>query len=217
MTQPLIQLRHIRKRYGHKSILKDVNLEVEAGRVIALLGANGAGKTTLLKIVAGLSQPDQGEVILGGVQLSQVGAKLRRYIGIVSHQSLLYDNLTAIENLDFFARLYDLEQPDDRIEALLRTVDLWAWRRELVRTYSRGMLQRLSIVRAILHDPPVLLLDEPDTGLDQANLQMLQELIKRLSATERTILLTTHHHERALAWSDAAVELVDGKIVEYDS
>jgi len=181
MTQPLIQLRHIRKRYGHKSILKDVNLEVEAG------------------------------------QLSQVGAKLRRYIGIVSHQSLLYDNLTAIENLDFFARLYDLEQPDDRIEALLRTVDLWAWRRELVRTYSRGMLQRLSIVRAILHDPPVLLLDEPDTGLDQANLQMLQELIKRLSATERTILLTTHHHERALAWSDAAVELVDGKIVEYDS
>lgn len=213
MTQPLIQLRHVRKRYGHKSVLKDVNLAVDAGQVMALLGANGAGKTTLMRIVAGLSRPDQGEVTLGGVALSQAGHELRRYIGMVSHQPLLYDNLTAWENLDFFARMYDMVEPEERIESLLRRVDLWSWRRDPVRTYSRGMVQRLSIARSILHDPPVLLLDEPDTGLDQANLQVLHELIRMLAETERAILLTTHHIERARAWADCAVQLQDGKIV----
>jgi len=194
-------------------LVRDVNLAVDAGQVMALLGANGAGKTTLMRIVAGLSRPDQGEVTLGGVALSQAGHELRRYIGMVSHQPLLYDNLTAWENLDFFARMYDMVEPEERIESLLRRVDLWSWRRDPVRTYSRGMVQRLSIARSILHDPPVLLLDEPDTGLDQANLQVLHELIRMLAETERAILLTTHHIERARAWADCAVQLQDGKIV----
>jgi ABC-type multidrug transport system ATPase subunit len=153
---------------------------------------------------------------LGGVSLKKAGAELRRYIGVVSHQPLLYENLSGYENLAFFARLYDIEEPAPRIEAVLRAVDLWAPRRDLVRTYSRGMVQRLAIARAILHDPPVLLLDEPDTGLDQSSAEMLHGLITRLGAANRAILLTTHNLERALSWADSLCILVGGRIV-YDA
>jgi heme exporter protein A len=124
----------------------------------------------------------------------------------------LYDNLSGYENLVFFARMYDMQRPVVRIEAVLRAVDLWAARRDLVRTYSRGMMQRLAIARAILHDPPVLLLDEPDTGLDQSSAEMLHGLITRLGAANRAILLTTHNLERALTWADSLSILVGGKI-----
>ncbi|RIK40021.1 MAG: hypothetical protein DCC55_16305 [Chloroflexi bacterium] len=210
---PLISVRTVYKRYGRKSVLKGIDLMVSAGQVMALLGANGAGKSTLLRLVAGLARPTSGEIALGGVSMSKAGAELRRYIGVVSHQPLLYDNLSGYENLAFFARLYDIQQPEPRIEVVLRAVELWAPRRELVRTYSRGMVQRLAIARAILHDPPVLLLDEPDTGLDQTSAEMLHGLITRLGAANRAILLTTHNLERALAWADSLCILVGGKIV----
>lgn len=213
---PLISVRTLYKRYGRKSVLKGIDLAVGAGQVLALLGANGAGKSTLLQIVAGLARPTSGEVALGGVSLKKAGAELRRYIGVVSHQPLLYENLSGYENLAFFARLYDIEEPAPRIEAVLRAVDLWAPRRDLVRTYSRGMVQRLAIARAILHDPPVLLLDEPDTGLDQSSAEMLHGLITRLGAANRAILLTTHNLERALSWADSLCILVGGRIV-YDA
>jgi heme exporter protein A len=209
---PLIAVRNLSKRYGRKSVLTNVNLAVAEGQVMALLGANGAGKTTLMRIVAGLAKPNRGEIILGGVTLSHAGAELRRYIGLVSHLPLLYDNLSGYENLAFFARMYDMQRPAMRIEAVLRAVDLWAARRDLVRTYSRGMMQRLAIARAVLHDPPVLLLDEPDTGLDQGSAQMLHGLITRLCAANRAILLTTHNLDRALTWADSLSILVGGKI-----
>jgi heme exporter protein A len=211
--QPLIAIRNVYKRYGRKTVLRGVTLGVEAGQVMALLGANGAGKTTLMRLVAGLARPASGEIALGGASLSKAGAELRRYIGVVSHLPLLYDNLSGYENLAFFARLYDMQEAAPRIEAVLHSVDLWAQRRELVRTYSRGMMQRLAIGRAILHDPPVLLLDEPDTGLDQTSAEMLHRLISRLGAVNRAILLTTHNLERALAWADSLAILVGGKIV----
>jgi heme exporter protein A len=209
---PLIAVRNLSKRYGRKNVLTGVNLAVAEGQVLALLGANGAGKTTLMRIVAGLARPNRGEIVLGGVTLSKAGAELRRYIGLVSHLPLLYDNLSGYENLVFFARMYDMQRPVVRIEAVLRAVDLWAARRDLVRTYSRGMMQRLAIARAILHDPPVLLLDEPDTGLDQSSAEMLHGLITRLGAANRAILLTTHNLERALTWADSLSILVGGKI-----
>lgn len=210
---PLISVHTLYKRYGRKSVLKGIDLAVGAGQVMALLGANGAGKSTLLRLVAGLARPTSGEITLGGVSLKKAGTELRRYIGVVSHQPLLYDNLSGYENLAFFARLYDIEDPVPRIEAVLRAVELWAPRRELVRTYSRGMVQRLAIARAILHDPPVLLLDEPDTGLDQNSAEMLHGLITRLGAANRAVLLTTHNLERALAWADSLCILVGGRIV----
>jgi ABC-type multidrug transport system ATPase subunit len=130
---------------------------------------------------------------------------------------LLYDSLSAEENLRFFAALYDIQQPDGRVESVLRDIDLWTRRRDPVRTYSRGMLQRLAIGRAILHNPPVLLLDEPDTGLDQASAQMLHELIRTLGAGNRAILLSTHNLDRAVEWADSVSLLVGGKIVYQDA
>lgn len=212
-VQPaLITVENIYKRYGRKSVLRGVDLTVGAGQVMALLGANGAGKSTLLRTISGLSKPDRGGISLGGVTFRAAGHELRRYVGLVSHAPLLYDNLTAEENLGFFARMYDLRHPGARIEQVLRAVDLWTRRRDPVRTYSRGMIQRLAIGRAILHNPPVLLLDEPDTGLDQTSAQMLHDLIRSLGADNRAILLSTHNLDRAVEWADSVCLLVRGKI-----
>ncbi|WP_298981640.1 heme ABC exporter ATP-binding protein CcmA [Caldilinea sp.] len=209
----LIVARNIVKRYGRKRVLNGVEMCVPQGQVMALLGPNGAGKSTLLRIISGLAKPDRGEILLGGVSTRKAGHEIRRYIGLVAHAPLLYDNLSAWDNLHFFARLYDIQQPAARVEAVLRAVDLWTRRHDPVRTYSRGMTQRLAIGRAILHDPPVLLLDEPDTGLDPSSAETLAQLIRMLSSGRRAILLTTHNLERAIAWADSISLLADGKII----
>lgn len=209
---PLIEIDGLHKRYGRRRILKGVNLAIAEGAAVALLGNNGAGKTTLMRLVAGLAKPDRGEIRLGGAVLQNAGYELRRYVGLVSHAPLVYENLSCLENLRFFAELYDLQAPDERIESLLNTVDLWTRRHDLVRTFSRGMLQRLAIARAVLHDPPVLLLDEPDTGLDQASIGLLQDLIHLLGSGKRSILFSTHSLENALAWSDKVALLADGEM-----
>lgn len=216
-TAPLIQVKSLYKRYGTKSILKGVDLTINEGNVVALLGTNGAGKTTLLRLISGLAKPDRGDIHLSGVGLKKAGVALRRYVGLVSHAPLLYDHLTAWENLHFFAGMYDLNEPERRIETVLQVVDLWSRRNDQVRTYSRGMQQRLAIARAILHDPPVLLLDEPDTGLDQKSSQMLQTLIQHLGDKRRAILFSTHNLDRALTWSDSVALLVRGRIDHHTS
>jgi ABC-type multidrug transport system ATPase subunit len=212
VAEQLIVVEAVHKRFGRKRVLNGVQLAVEQGQVMALLGANGAGKSTLMRIISGLARPDRGDVVLGGVSLREAGHELRRYIGLVTHAPLLYDNLNALENLRFFARLYDMQASEERIEAVLQAVDLWPRRRDAVRTYSRGMIQRLAIARAILHDPPVLLLDEPDTGLDPASAEKLAGLIRTFGAANRAILLTTHNLERARTWADSVSYLEDGKI-----
>lgn len=209
---PLIDVRAVDKRFGRKRVLRGVDLSVAAGEVIALLGPNGAGKSTLMRIVAGLAKPTRGTVTLGGASWRGAGQELRRYIGVVAHQPLLYDGLSGWENLRFFARLYDLEEPEARMEGLLHAVNLWRRRHDLVRTYSRGMMQRLAIARALLHNPPVLLLDEPDTGLDQESTSMLQALIGELSAGKRAILYSTHNLDGAALWADAVCVLANGRI-----
>ena len=210
----LIVAGNVHKRYGRKRILNGVELMVPQGQVMALLGANGAGKSTLMRIISGLATPDRGDVMLGGVSTRKAGHEIRRYIGFVAHAPLLYDNLSAWDNLMFYAQLYDIQQPALRIEAVLHAVELWPRRQDVVRTYSRGMTQRLAIGRAILHDPPVLLLDEPDTGLDPASAEALARLIRTLGASSRAILLTTHNLERAVTWADSVSLLADGKIVQ---
>lgn len=210
----LIVARSVHKRYGRKRVLNSVDLTVPQGTVMALLGANGAGKSTLMRIISGLAKPDRGDVFLGGVSTRKAGHEIRRYIGLVAHAPLLYDSLSAWDNLMFFARVYDIQQPATRVEAVLEAVELWPRRHDAVRTYSRGMTQRLAIGRAILHDPPVLLLDEPDTGLDPASAETLARLIRQLGASNRAILLTTHNLERAVMWADAVCLLADGKIAQ---
>lgn len=211
----MIQIRKLLKTFGHRPVLRGVDLHIHEGEFVTLMGANGAGKTTLLQIVASLSKPTAGEVFLNGYRLADSANELRRFIGLVSHKTLLYDDLTADQNLRFYARMYDVPQAPARIEAVLNQVGLWGRQHDPVRTYSRGMQQRLAIARAILHNPPVLLLDEPDTGLDQHAADRLSHLLAAVDADRRTILMTTHNLERGLSLGNRLVILAKGKIV-YD-
>jgi heme exporter protein A len=212
----VITIEKLVKAFGRKTVLRNISLEVPAGQAVALFGPNGAGKTTLIRIISGLSRLTSGRVQLGQVDVSRAGHGLRRYVGFVSHNPLVYDSLTAEENLRFFGRMYDVPDLTQRIDEVLDRVGLKARRKDVVRTYSRGMVQRLAIARAILHDPPILLLDEPDTGLDQQAADMLRSLLVELGSSDRTVLLTTHNLERGIEWADRALILNGGR-VRFDS
>lgn len=215
MTTPstMIQIQGLVKQYGLNLVLRGVDLQVTEGEFVTLVGSNGAGKSTLMRIVATLLQPTSGQVQIGGWQLPQHAAKVRRHIGMVSHQSLLYGDLTAAENLDFFARLYRLDHSSERVMAALKKVGLFARQRDPVSTFSRGMVQRLTIARATLHEPDVLLLDEPYTGLDQDASQLLDDLLRQEHSHGRTILMITHDLTHGLNLCDRTAILNRGKIV----
>jgi heme exporter protein A len=208
----MIQIRNLIKAFGSRVVLRGVDLTINEGDFVTLMGANGAGKTTLLHIIATLSKPTGGSVAISGYNTADSATGLRRFIGLVSHKTLLYDDLTADQNLRFYARLYDVPHPSARIELLLNQVGLWGRQHDPVRTYSRGMQQRLAIARAMLHNPPLLLLDEPDTGLDQHAADRLNELLTAVGADQRTILMTTHNLERGLSLGNRVVILAKGKI-----
>jgi heme exporter protein A len=195
------------------TVLRGVHLDVRPGEFVTLVGPNGAGKSTLMRIMATLLQPTAGEVTIGGWLLPQYGERVRRYIGLVSHQPMLYGDLTAAENLHFFARLYGLPDGEKRVATALKQVGLAARQRDPVRTFSRGMVQRLTIARATLHEPEVLLLDEPYTGLDQDASHLLDDLLKREKGHGRTILMITHDLVHGLDLGDRIVILDRGKIV----
>ena len=188
----MITVRKLVKRFGLKPVLKGLDFSVETGEFVALLGPNGAGKTTLLRILASLSRPTLGSVSIAGYTLPGQAASVRRRLGVVSHLPLLYGDLTAEENLRFYARLYGVEREDQRVAEILELVGLTPRRRDLVRTFSRGMQQRLAIGRAVLHDPDVILFDEPHTGLDQDACTMLDGVLRRVAAQGRTIVMTSH-------------------------
>lgn len=210
----MIQINGLIKQYGFNPVLRGVNLHVPAGTFVTLVGPNGAGKSTLMRIVATLLKPTAGEVKIGGWLMPQFSERVRRHIGLVSHQTLLYGDLTAAENLLFFAKLYQLDNGEDRVAAALRRVGLAARERDAVRTFSRGMMQRLTIARATLHEPDVLLLDEPYTGLDQDASALLDDLLRRESDNGRTILLITHDLVHGLNLCDRVAILSRGKIVQ---
>ena len=155
----MIEVRKLIKRFGLKTILRGLDFRVEAGEFVALLGPNGAGKTTFLRILASLSRPAMGQVCIAGYMLPAQASAVRRRLGVVSHQPLLYGDLTAEENLRFYGRMYGVPALDERVMEVLELVGLTARRRDLVRTFSRGMQQRLAIGRAVLHDPDVMLFD----------------------------------------------------------
>lgn len=193
----MITVKKLIKRFGLKTVLRGVDFEVQPGEFVALLGPNGAGKTTFLRILASLSRPSLGEVNIAGYRLPNEAAQVRARLGVVSHLPLLYGDLTAEENLRFYARMYNIPEYETRITEVLEMVGLEARRRDLVRTYSRGMQQRLAIGRAVLHDPDVVLFDEPYTGLDQDASSMLDEVLKTVAAKGRTVVMTSHDLARA--------------------
>jgi heme exporter protein A len=188
----MIEVRGLVKRFGPKTVLRGLDFQVETGQFVALLGPNGAGKTTFLRILASLARPTLGQVSIAGYSLPQQAAAVRRQLGVVSHQPLLYGDLSAEENLRFYGRMYAIDRLEGRISEVLELIGLIARRRDVVRTFSRGMQQRLAIGRAILHDPQVLLLDEPHTGLDQDACEMLDSLLRQVAISGRTVLMTSH-------------------------
>jgi len=193
----MIEVKKLIKRFGLKAVLRGLDFEVQPGEFVALLGPNGAGKTTFLRILASLSRPSMGEVIVAGYHLPHQAAQVRARLGVVSHMPLLYEDLTAEENLRFYARMYGIAKMDARITEVLDMVGLEKRRRDLVRTFSRGMQQRLAIGRAVLHDPEVMLFDEPYTGLDQDASSMLDGVLRSVAAQGRTVVMTSHDLARA--------------------
>lgn len=213
----MIQINKVTKIFGYFPVLRGIDLEIERGQFVALLGPNGSGKSTLLRILSGLGKATSGSITIGGWALPAEIFAIRKQLGVVSHLPLLYDNLTAEENLTFFGKLYDLsdEKLSQRVPEMLELVGLEKRGTDLVRTFSRGMLQRLAIARALIHDPAILLLDEPYTGLDQKAGELLDTLLDEVAAIGeggRTAIMTTHDLRRAYTHASHVAILSKGKI-----
>ena len=195
-----IRVERLVKAFDAKLALRAMSFSVPAGATLAIFGPNGAGKTTLLRTLATLARPTSGRVEVAGYDAVREAHEVRLRAGYVGHQPHIYEELTARENLLFFARMYGLRDGAARVETLLALVGLAARAGERARTFSRGQAQRLALARGLIHDPQILLLDEPDTGLDEDALALLERIIAERRACGQTTALTTHNLERGLTW-----------------
>jgi heme exporter protein A len=209
-----LTVRDLARKFGHVRALRGVSFSLDRGDVLVVFGPNGAGKSTLLRLLAGVLRPDRGEIHVQGRRLVSSDVSVRRRIGLISHASLLYDGLTAEENLEFYARLYDLNGPRQLAGLALERVGLADRAMSPAAEMSRGMLQRLAIARALLHDPDVVLLDEPFTGLDERAATALREQFARLRAERRVIVLVTHNIDEGLGLATHVAIQVAGRFVE---
>ncbi|MEM7800257.1 MAG: ABC transporter ATP-binding protein [Chloroflexota bacterium] len=211
-NKAMIEIKGLTKAYGLVPVLRGVDLHIAESSFMTLVGPNGAGKTTLMRILATLLKQSSGEVLIGGWPLPTHASRIRGHIGMLSHQPMAYGDLSPVENLQFFADLYGVENREERVEEMLRFVGLYRRKDDFVRTFSRGMLQRLAIARATIHNPDVLLLDEPYTGLDQEAVILLDELLQQQRQLGRTILMITHDFVHGLNLCDQISILNRGKI-----
>jgi heme exporter protein A len=207
----MIQVRGLAKHFGRFSALRDLTLSVPPGEFVSLFGRNGAGKTTFLRILAGLSRPSSGEFIILPAHRAH-SPFTRGCLGYLSHETSLYLDLTAMENLRFFARLMDVPGDDDRLLERMREVGLAGRDSEPVRGFSRGMQQRLAIARAFLHDPDILLLDEPFTGLDPAGADFFTGYLKKVHAAGKTCIMAIHDTRLGYEMADRIVVIEQGMI-----
>jgi heme ABC exporter ATP-binding subunit CcmA len=211
-TPVAIRVERLGKAFDARPALRAISFSVPAGATLAIFGPNGAGKTTLLRTLATLARPTSGQVEVGGYDAVREAQEVRLRAGYVGHQPHIYEELTARENLHFFARMYGLRDGKSRAEALLALVGLMAKANERARTFSRGQAQRLALARGLIHEPEVLLLDEPDTGLDEDALALLERIIAERRARGQTTALTTHNLERGLRLASDALTLVAGSV-----
>ena len=207
-----IRTEGLTRSFGRTRALAGVDLTVPWGCTLALFGPNGAGKSTLLRVLATLTMPDAGSVRVGGFERHRDAGRIRAMVGYVGHQTLLYDDLTAEENLRFYARLYGVGDAASRVEELLTDVGLIDRAGQRVGTFSNGMQKRLAIARALVHRPSVLLLDEPEAGLDEAGLGLLERVVRGVTAAGAAGAMSTHDVDRGLALADRVAVLTTGRV-----
>lgn len=210
----MIEIRKLNKSFDNKRVIQDIDLTVPDGESLAVFGPNGAGKSTLIGMLSGLIRPTSGEIRIEGADLRD-DPRIRGKVGLVSHQPLLYTELTARENLVFYGRLFDVPDLSRSIPDILKLVGLELRTDDLVRTYSRGMVQRLAIARALLHNPTILLLDEPFTGLDQQAGRFLERVVQDRAAKGSTVIMATHNLRQGFGLCRQFLMLRRGQVVYH--
>ena len=215
VVEPAIKTKKLSKVCGNRRAVDNGSIEVPQGAFLSIFGPNGAGKTTLLRVLSTLSRATSGSATLMGVDLKEDPDKARDHIGLLSHNSMLYPDLTAEQNLMIYARLYGVVDPEARVLELLEAVELKHRRLDVVRTFSRGMTQRLSIARALIHDPDVVFLDEPYSGLDPHAVEIFDGLIAQ-QREGRTFVMVSHDLQKGFAMCTHALVLAKGKVVAFD-
>lgn len=212
-----VRVEGVGKRYDGRPVLAGISFELARGQCLLIRGPNGSGKSTLLRIVATLVRPTFGRVLYDGRTASEWGPQVRRRIGVLFHDSLLYDELTAEENLLWYARLYGVVRPREVVGKALEQVGLTAFRRERVGTFSRGMRQRLAWARSLLADPDLVLWDEPQEGLDERALARLEAQLAALQEREKTLVIVAHQWERLWPYAHQTLDLAAGQVVRIQA
>jgi len=210
----MIELKKLTKQADNKLILRGVDLSIKKGETIGVLGPNGAGKSTLLKVLATLIKPTSGHVLINGLELRKKQIEIKKLLGYLPHSSLLYDHYSPLENLVFFGNIYGVQDVEQKARKLVKDVGLSFFLNEPVKNFSRGMIQRIAIARAIIHDPEILLLDEPHTGLDQGAISILNNVILSMKDKGTTTLMVTHDFKQAAEICDRVIIVKNGKIAD---
>jgi len=210
----MIEIKKLTKQADNKLILRGVDLSIKKGETVAILGPNGAGKSTFLKVLATLIKPTSGQVLVNGLDLKKNQIEIKKLLGYLPHSSLLYDHYSPLENLVFFGNIYGVKDVEQKAINLVKEVGLSFFLNEPVKNFSRGMIQRIAIARAIVHDPEVLLLDEPHTGLDQGAISILNNVIVSMKEKGATTLMVTHDFKQAAEICDRVIIVKNGKIVD---
>ncbi len=210
--EPVLAAKKIRKKFGRMQVLKSVDIQIRQGDCIVLIGENGVGKSTLIRILSGTMKPDYSESLIVCGEDLFTSEKSRNKIGLICHQTMLYSDLSALENLQFFSRLYGINHEEEKINTLLDRFGLSLRKNDPIRSYSRGMQQRIAICRALIHEPILLLMDEPFTGLDEKGTKILIEVILEMKSQKKAVLLTTHDPNSMKALATKYIKLEKGFI-----
>lgn len=219
MTEHAIELNHLTKKFGDFTAVDDLSLNVEEGEISGFLGPNGAGKSTTIRMLCTLAQPTSGSATVAGYDLIKESDQVRQKIGLVAEKMIMYDRLTASENLRFFGKLYAMpkQKLEERIDELLELVDMQEWKNTQISKFSTGMKQRINVIRALLPEPEILFMDEPTLGLDPQTTFSIRDITREINQSGMTVILTTHAMTEAEALSDRVAIIDHGKIAALDT